>query len=115
MADELVGRVLLEADEEQAGVELAGGRVHAVDEAVAPPQQGRPVVGGRGRHPDVGALGDAGLAEAVEGGQVERVVLVGPSPSGAPLSFARPMVRSWSPSVLRSHASRWTRIRRATR
>ena len=44
---ELGTRVLLEADEEEAGIEFAGGRIDPVDEAVAAAQDCGPMVGRR--------------------------------------------------------------------
>ncbi len=73
--DELLARVALVADEEEAGVELAGGRIDAVAEAVAPAEDADAVVFGWRRHADVRVGGDEQAALRVEGREIRRVVL----------------------------------------
>jgi hypothetical protein len=81
--DELPTRVLLEADEEEPGIELPTGRVDAVGEAVAPPQEGLAVVGGRRRLPDVRAVGDEEQAVGPESLEIDRVRFAAPPERGA--------------------------------
>ena len=111
--DELALGVALEADEEEAGFELAEALVDAVGEGVAAAQDPLAVVGlGRGEA-DVGVDRDRRLPVLL-GVEVERVELLVP-PSGAPLYLWRPIVCSWSSSEERSQTSSSIRIRRVTR
>ena len=76
--DELAGRVALEADEQEPGVELTGGRVEAVGVVEAAAQQLDAAVGGGRRLADVGPRGDDRLPVGPERIEPDRVVLAPP-------------------------------------
>ncbi len=112
--DELLERVALEADEEQARVELAELRVHAVGEGVAPAQDLLAAVGLRRGEADVGVDRDPGLAAVALAVKSASSNSVWP-PIGAPEVFSRPMVSCWSARLARgSQTSISIRIRRVT-
>ena len=96
---ELRLRVALEADEEEAGVELAEAGVHAVGEGVAAPQDPDAVVlgaerrAGCARRAGTTARPVASCAARSTGSNSCR------PPSGAPLCLWRPIVPSWSASA----------------
>ena len=83
--DELLGRVALEADEEQSGVLLAE-LVDPVVERVAPAEQADPAVGGGRRFADVRADRDRRLAVSSSASR-STVSNSCCEPSGAPLYF----------------------------
>ena len=111
--DELLFRVALEADEEEAGFELAEALVDAVGEGVAAAQDPLAVVGrrrrrgGRGRWP--GSPAARSFSASRSSGSNSSL-----PPSGAPLYLRRPIVCSWSSSEERSQTSSSIRIRRVT-
>src|SRR5262249_4881949 len=72
---ELAVRIALERDEEEPGVELARGRVDAVRERVAAPEDALAVVRRRRREPDVGVERDDRLVVGAAEAEVDLVVL----------------------------------------